>query len=95
MQWIEDKKESQNVVHLVSSPLNFFIFSFGSLTWVTPAPTSVRDTVAGTAGISGVCRWVAPLAVDVIEAWVTPGSAVDKEGTDAVKSAEGAKLGIW
>ena len=51
---MEDKNESQNVVHFVRSPLNFFIDNFRSLTWGVTVQAGAGGITAGSTGGVGV-----------------------------------------
>ena len=51
---MEDENESQNVVHFVRSPLNFFIDSLGSLTWGITVRAGAGRNTAGNTGKVGV-----------------------------------------
>ena len=51
---MEDENESQNVVHFIRSPLNFFIDSLGSLTWGVTVWAGAGGNTAGNTGRVGV-----------------------------------------
>ena len=51
---MEDENGSQNVVHFVRSPLNFFIDNFGSLTWGVTVRAGAGGTTVGSTGGVGV-----------------------------------------
>ena len=53
---MEDANESQNVIHFVRSPLNFFIDNFGSFTWgvIVRAGAGAGGITMGSTGGVGV-----------------------------------------